>query len=163
MLSGSVTLDRKTRRRGIVGEGVVSLFRPLRLSVRISAALLVLRLVAGSAFVIHGSGKIFSPLDWMGADAAVPAVFQAVAAVAEFGGGMAWVLGLLTPLASLGIACTMAVAVSMHALVLHDPFVSLTGARSFELALAYLGIALLLLLAGPGRFSLDCAAFGERD
>jgi putative oxidoreductase len=41
-----------------------------------------------------------------------------------------------------------------------DPFVNLTGGRSFELATAYLLIALVLLVAGPGRFSLDRTIFG---
>jgi putative oxidoreductase len=56
----------------------------------------------------------------------------------------------------------MTVAVFMHSVVLHDPFVSLTGGRSYELASAYLCVAILLLVLGPGRFSLDSKIFGER-
>ena len=141
---------------------MIRLFKPLRLSSRVSAGLLILRLVVGCAFVIHGYGKIQNPIGWMGPNAGVPAVFQVLAAVSEFGGGLAWTLGLLTPLASFGLACTMSVAVWTHAAVLHDPFVSLKGARSYELAAAYLCVALLLLLAGPGRFSLDRVVFGEK-
>jgi len=137
------------------------LFKPHRLSGRASAGLLVLRLVAGLAFMFHGYGKIQNPFGWMGPDAVVPGVLQALAAVSEFGGGMAWMLGLLTPLASFGLACTMTVAVWMHAAVLHDPFVALRGGRSYELAGVYLCVALLLLLAGPGRFSVDRVVFGE--
>ncbi|MBF8260370.1 MAG: hypothetical protein HW377_2744 [Actinobacteria bacterium] len=136
--------------------------RPPALSTGVSAGLLILRLVVGLAFVFHGYGKIQNPFGWMGPNAAVPAVFQALAAVSEFGGGLAWILGLLTPIASFGLACTMSVAVWTHAAVLHDPFVSLKGARSFELAAAYLCIAILLLLAGPGRFSVDRVIFGEK-
>ncbi len=127
-----------------------------------SIALLLLRLIVGAAFVIHGSQKIQNPLGWMGPESPVPGFFQLLAAISEFGGGIAWILGLLTPLAALGIGCTMTVAVSMHSMVLHDPFVSLTGGRSFELASAYLCIAVLILVMGPGKFSLDANIFGER-
>jgi putative oxidoreductase len=141
---------------------MIRLFRPLRLSDRASAGLLVLRLVAGLAFLFHGYGKIQNPFGWMGANASFPGVFQALAAVSEFGGGLAWIVGLLTPLASFGLACTMTVAVWMHAAVLNDPFVALQGGRSYELAAVYLCVAVLLLLAGPGRFSVDRIAFGEK-
>jgi len=138
------------------------LLKPLRLSARVSAGLLILRLLAGVAFMYHGYGKIQHPFGWMGPDAGIPGVFQALAAVSEFGGGLAWMLGLLTPLASLGLASTMTVAVWMHAAVLHDPFVALKGGRSYELASVYLCVAVLLLLAGPGRYSVDRVAFGEK-
>ncbi len=71
-------------------------------------------------------------------------------------------LGLLTPLASFGLACTMTVAVRIHAFVLHE-FVSLEGGRSYEPALVYLCVAVLLLLAGPGSFSVDRVVFGEAE
>ena len=141
---------------------MIQRLRPLHQSARVSAGLLLLRLVAGAAFLYHGYGKIQNPFGWMGPDAGFPGVFQALAAVSEFGGGLAWMLGLLTPLASCGLACTMAVAVWMHAAVLHDPFVALQGGRSYELASVYLCVAVLLLLAGPGRFSVDRVAFGEK-
>jgi len=141
---------------------MIQLLKPIRLSARASAGLLLLRLVVGAAFMYHGHGKIQNPFGWMGPNAGIPGVLQALAAVSEFGGGLAWTLGLLTPLASLGLACTMTVAVWMHAAVLHDPFVALKDGRSYELASVYLCVAVLLLLAGPGRFSVDRVAFGER-
>jgi len=141
---------------------MIRLFQPLRFSAPVSAGLLLLRLVAGLAFVFHGYGKIQNPFGWMGPDAGVPGIFQALAAVSEFGGGFAWMAGLLTPLASFGLACTMTVAIWMHAVVLQDPFVALKGGRSWELAAVYLCVAVLLLLAGPGRFSVDRVVFGEK-
>ena len=140
----------------------MQLLKPLRLSARVSTGLLIFRLVVGVAFMYHGYGKIQNPFGWMGPNAGISGVFQALAAVSEFGGGVAWMLGLLTPLASLGLACTMTVAVWMHAAVLHDPFVALKGGSSYELAAVYLCVAVLLLLAGPGRFSVDRVAFGEK-
>ena len=137
--------------------------KPYPLSARVSAGLLSLRLVAGLAFMFHGYGKIMNPFGWMGEDAGVPGILQAAAAVSEFVGGLCWMLGLLTPVASLGLACTMVGAVHLHAVILGDPFVaSGPGQGSYELALLYLCISILLLLAGPGQFSLDRVAFGEK-
>jgi putative oxidoreductase len=141
---------------------MLQLFKPSRVSAPVSFALLFLRFVAGLAFVYHGYGKITNPFGWMGPNSGYPAFLQALAALAEFGGGLAWIAGLLTPLASFGLLCTMVVAARMHALVLGDPFVSMTGGRSYELAAVYLAISVLLLLAGPGRFSADRALFGEK-
>jgi putative oxidoreductase len=128
----------------------------------LDAALLLMRLVAGLAFVLHGWGKIQNPFGWMGPDGFAPGIFQALAAISEFGGGLAWILGLLTPLASLGIAATMAVAFSFHAFMQGDPFVASGGGASSELAAVYFAVAILLLAAGPGRFSVDRAVFGPR-
>lgn len=128
----------------------------------VSASLLLVRLIMGSAFMLHGWGKIQNPMGWMGPDAPVPGILQFLAAFAEFGGGLALILGLLTALASLGLIVTMAVAVSMHMFVMKDPFVSMTGGSSYELALGYLGLAFLFLNAGPGKFSLDFKIFGHR-
>jgi putative oxidoreductase len=125
-------------------------------------ALLAIRVVVGVAFATHGWSKIQNPFGWMGPHAFAPGVFQGLAALSEFGGGLAWVLGFLTPLASLGIASTMLVAFSMHTFMNHDPFVSLTGGHSSELAVVYFCVALLLIALGPGRFSLDRKLFGSR-
>jgi putative oxidoreductase len=140
----------------------MQLFKPHRLTRRVSLGLLVLRLVAGLAFMFHGWGKIQHPFSWMGPDADIPGFFQGLAALAEFGGGLAWLAGLLMPLASLGILCTMAVAVHFHAIVRGDPFVAQGPGGAYEPALLYLCIAVMFLLTGPGRFSLDRAFFGER-
>ena len=141
---------------------LMQIFKPLELSTRVSAGLFLLRLVAGLAFMFHGYGKIQHLFGWMGPNATIPPFFQALAAISEFGGGLAWILGVLTPLASFGVACTMTVAVWMTAAVFHLPFVSQKGGGACELPATYLCVALLLLLAGPGRFSLDHFLFGER-
>jgi putative oxidoreductase len=63
-------------------------------------------------------------------------------------------IGFLVPIASLGIFCTMVVAVSRH-LSHGDPFVGKGG--SYELALLYGCVAFLLFTVGPGRFALDAS------
>lgn len=123
-------------------------------------ALLLVRVVGGLAMVIHGWPKIQDPMGWMGPDPFAPGFMLALAAVAEFCGGIAWIVGLLTPIATFGVACTMGVAVYMHAVMNGDPFVG-KGA-SYELAAVYLAVSLLVLAMGPGRLSFDRAVFGER-
>src|SRR5262245_5851199 len=140
---------------------MTQLFKPLRLPNRVALGLLFLRVLVGLAFMFHGWPKIKNPFGWMPPESKFPPALLALAALSEFGGGAAWILGVLTPLASLGIASTMAVAVWQHAIVKHDPFVAV-GVSSYESAAVYLATALLFLLAGPGRFSLDRMIFGEK-
>ena len=128
---------------------------------KVDIALLLLRLVVGIAFAIHGFGKIQNPFGWA-QGAPIPGIFQGLAALAEFGGGIGLILGLLTPLAALGIAFTMLVATSMHMFVMHDPFVNPTGGSSFEPALNYLVVSILLIFVVPGRFSQDRMLFGSK-
>lgn len=142
---------------------IKSFFSPSNQSTAISAGLLILRVVAGLAFIYHGWGKIQNPMAWMGPDAPVPGFLQLLAAVSEFGGGIAWILGLLTRLASIGMMFTMIVAVLMHAVMLKDPFVNMTmaPAPSYELAAVYLAISILLITIGAGKFSLDKVFFKD--
>ncbi len=119
-----------------------------------STLILIARLAMGIGLMIHGFSKIQNPFAWMGPDAAVPGFFQALAALSEFGGGFAWILGLLTPLASLGVLSTMAVAIYTHAAVRGDPYVGM-GGPSYEPATMYFCFALVMLAVGPRRFSLD--------
>lgn len=137
-----------------------NLFKPPSLPNRVAFPLLLLRIVAGLAFMFHGFSKIQTPLTWMGPDAVVPSFFQAAAAASEFVGGLCLILGLLTPIAAFGIASTMAFAVWSHAIIWGQPFVGKSG--SYELALVYFSLALLFLFAGPGRFSMDRLIFGEK-
>ncbi len=118
-----------------------------------SLGLLFFRLVVGSAFMLHGFSKIQTPFTWMG-DAPIPGILQAFAALSEFGGGLALVLGLLTPLACLGLIGTMLGAIFIAHIPAGHPFVG-HGGPSYELALAYLSGAVLILLNSPGKFSVD--------
>jgi putative oxidoreductase len=129
-----------------------------------SVGLLILRATVGMAFIFHGWGKIQQPTSWMGEGAPVPGPLQAAAAVSEFGGGIGLVLGLLTPLACLGIAGTMSFAIVMVHLRAGHAFVSLSNppGPSWELAGVYLAGVILLLLIGPGRISLDAVLLGRR-
>lgn len=122
--------------------------------------LLLIRIICGYAFALLGWGKIQNPMGWMGEGSGFPGIFQALAAISEFVGGIALALGFLTRLAAFGLVCTMLVAIYMHSVIMGDPFVSLTGGSSYQLAVLYLLLVLLLLVVGPGRFSVDRLLFG---
>ena len=123
-----------------------------------SWTILIVRLVVGLAMMMHGWMKIQNPFSWMGPDAPVPGIFQGLAALSEFGGGLAWILGLLTPLASLGMFFTMAVAALTH-MGRGDAFVGTPP--TYELALVYCVLSLFIMLNGPGKFSADYKIFSR--
>jgi putative oxidoreductase len=132
------------------------------LSARASIGLLLLRVFAGYAFMHHGWMKIQHPFDWAGPDSTFPGILLALAALSEFGGGLAWILGLLTPLASAGLASTMAVGMWVHLEQLEQPLIAMDEGGSAEPAAVYFCVAVLLLMAGAGRYSLDRAIFGAK-
>jgi putative oxidoreductase len=125
-----------------------------------SFGLLVLRLIVGAAFILHGWPKIQNPMGWMGDS--VPPILQLASALAEFGGGIALILGLLTPIVAGALAINMAVALFMVHIPKGHAFVSQGPGGSFELPLVYLGVMVALFFVGPGRFSLDAALWKPR-
>jgi putative oxidoreductase len=135
--------------------------QPTPLLTRTSLNLLLLRIVAGTAFIIHGWAKMQNPAGWMGSESSTPGFLQFLASVSEFGGGIAWILGLITPIASFGIASTMAVA-TVKVMMMNAPFISKTGGNSYELSSIFFCIAILFMVTGPGKFSLDYMIFKGR-
>ena len=121
-----------------------------------AVGIFILRVFLGYAMAMHGLGKIQNPFGWMqGSD--VPGILQALAAVSEFFGGLAIMFGLLTPLACLGVMCTMFVAV-LSSLLQGASFIGGPGVKeNYELAAMYFLFALTLFLTGPGLLSVDAA------
>src|SRR5688572_9585065 len=126
-------------------------------------ALLLVRLVMGLAFVMHGWPKIQNPMGWMNAigGSSVPSFLQALAALAEFGGGIALIFRLLTPIAAFGLVCQMLGALLLVHIPQGHPFVA-QGGPSHELPLVYLVMAIMLIVLGPGKWSLDALLFARR-
>ncbi|HRW08100.1 MAG TPA: DoxX family protein [Caldilineaceae bacterium] len=126
----------------------------------INLALLVLRVVVGIIVVAHGAQKVFGVwggpgmagfTGWLASMRLKPAPLWAwLAALAEFGGGILMILGLLNPLGPLAVAATMLMAI----IVAHWPkfFASNQG---LEFPLALLAVAVAIVLTGPGAYSFD--------
>lgn len=127
-----------------------------------AVGLLIVRLVFGLGIMLHGWPKIQKPFSWMGPDAPVPGILQFLAALSEFGGGIALILGLLTPVAMFGLACTMLTAMFMVHIPKGEPFVNNGGGGSWEKPAMYLALAVMMILSGPGTISADAKLFGRR-
>ena len=127
----------------------------------VGIGLLILRVVMGLGMMAHGWIKIQKPFGWMG-PSGPPGFLQALGALGEFGGGLAVVLGFLTPLGALGVLCTM---IGAWYFAHRDlPWLSVDPkAKTFEAAAIHGAIALTLLLTGPGRFSLDALIWGKKN
>jgi putative oxidoreductase len=126
---------------------------------RAAFGLLAVRIVFGIGLIEHGWGKIQHPFSWM-PGGAVPGWLQSLAALSEFGGGMAMIVGLLTPLALFGIICTMGFAMLHVHFPKHQPYINPAG-PSYEAAAHYFIVALGLLIAGPGVLSVDAYLFNR--
>ena len=113
-------------------------------------ALLALRIALGVVFILHGYDKLFGGMEGfigmvgrLGFPA--PAFFAYAAALTEFVGGIAILLGAFTTVASGLMVIVMLVAIF--------------GAKGFKFPMIDADVALLAMavaigLMGPGRFSL---------
>jgi len=126
-----------------------------------------LRLAMGVAFVGHGLQKVLGSFGGPGLKqfSSFPAPFSfmrpaalwmGAAAFAELIGGLLIVLGLFTRLGAFLIVCVMLTAIFG---VLWPKFFAPEG---MELALAFLGMALALLILGGGQLSVDRMIGGGR-
>ena len=130
------------------------------------SASLVLRLLLGIVFFPHGAQKVFG---WFGGQGfggtmesfttkmGIPAFLAFLAILAESGGALALISGLLTRVAAFGIACNMVVAM----FTVHLPngfFMNWFGKQKgegFEYHILVIAIAIALMIKGGGRWSID--------
>ena len=122
---------------------------------------LILRVPVGLILAAHGAQKLFGWFGgygleatghWMASIGLVPGLLMAfLAGAAEFFGGLALALGLLTRPAALVNAVAMAVATFVVHLE-NGLFMSNNG---YEYALVLLAASLALMIAGGGKLSVD--------
>jgi len=117
--------------------------------------LLILRLVVGIVFVMHGGQKLFVKglpgiAGFLAQAGIQPAGFWAAALTfGELAAGAALIIGVLTRVAALTLTVTMVVAIIA---VLSSKGFFLPG---YEYALTLLAASFALLLTGPGRWAID--------
>jgi putative oxidoreductase len=134
-----------------------------------SWAMLPLRLALGAIFMAHGSQKVFGLFSgpgwakWTSMAQLAPFPFMrptwlwlGAAAIGELVGGALVLLGLFTRVGAFLITCSMLTAI----LGVHWPAFFAPGGMEF--ALACLGGALALLIAGGGQASADRMIGGRR-
>ncbi|AOE49455.1 DoxX family protein [Kangiella sediminilitoris] len=125
-----------------------------------SWAPLFIRLPLGIIFMAHGAQKLFGWFggyglegtgQWMASIGFEPGYIMALlAGSAEFFGGLALFIGLLTRPAAILTAFTMLVAMTVH--IGNGLFVSNNG---YEFALILLAASVSLAVSGAGRLSID--------
>ena len=133
------------------------------------AGLLVLRLFMGVAFIRHGWPKLRNLRTWSTA-LKTPLWLCFLSAASMVGGGLALLLGLLTPLAVLPILASMLVAMALEIgagfpFIAPDPYQIPAGdyagpmgvgePPSWEKAAMYVVMAVVLISCGGGALSLD--------
>jgi putative oxidoreductase len=127
---------------------------------------LLARLALGIVMFPHGAQKVLGWFGGYGFDATmgfftgtlhIPAVFAFLAILAEFGGSLGLITGFLSRLSAFGIGVTMTVAIFMaHAG--NGFFMNWSGAQKgegFEYHLLAIGLALVVLVQGGGKASVD--------
>ncbi len=132
----------------------MSLFKTVSKPISIDGAILLLRLWLGAMMMYHGFPKVFTNsagfVEYLTKSGyPIPSVMAALAAGAEFFGGLLILIGFLTRPAAALVLITMLVA----GFVAH-------GAETFskqELPLTYAMLSLALFLSGAGAFSVERA------
>mgnify|MGYP003336033599 FL=1 len=148
---------------------VVDWIVPTGLSTAGGAALLVLRLFMGIAFIRHGWPKLRNLKTWATA-MKTPEWLCFLSAFSMWGAGIALIPGFLTPLAALAILVSMAYAMVLEIRLgfpwfAPDPYqippgdyegpMGVGDPPSWEKASMYVVMCLVLMFVGGGLYSVD--------
>lgn len=118
--------------------------------------LLVLRVVVGAVFLIHGYQKFQMMSGTIGffASIGLPAFMAYVVATVETLGGLSLIVGYGSKISAALLAITMAVAI----VKVHGPNGFMVGKGGYEFTLTLLAANVAILYAGAGKYGLgsDC-------
>lgn len=118
----------------------------------VDTALLVVRLIVGIIFMVHGAQKVFGAFGGPGL-AGVAKMMGPVGylvAIGEFFGGLGMAVGFLSRFSAAAISVIMIGAIAM----VHGKNGFFLSNQGFEYNLALIGLLAPILIAGPGRLSL---------
>lgn len=117
-----------------------------------SAGLLILRCTVGCALAVHGYGK-YLDVNAFAQEFLIPIPLAYLATLTQLAAGVMLAMGLLTPLSAGALAATMLVA-TLQLVGRGEAWINPHG-HSYEASAFYLVANLMLLVCGPGSFSLD--------
>lgn len=136
-------------------------------------SLTILRLTLGLVMLPHGLQKVFGLFGGYGFSGTmhfftetmgIPYVFALLAILAESLGAVGLITGFLTRISAFGVGVTIAVG----AVMVHIPngfFMNWFGNQAgegFEYHILVVGMALTLILAGGGRWSVDSLLLNKK-
>lgn len=118
-------------------------------------ALATLRIIVGIIMFAHGWDKVAGFEQWQGNVAGMgvpfPELMAGMSAAAELGGGIALILGALTPLAALVVMVNLIVAIAL--VHLGNGLFARNDGWEYPLTLA--AVALYFVIRGAGPLSVD--------
>ncbi len=130
----------------------------------VDSALLVLRIVLGGVFMMHGAQLVFGAFGGPGLAGIAKSMgpLGYLVAIGEFFGGLGIVVGVLTRFSAAAIAVIMLGAiVKVH--LANGFFMNWFGKQSgegYEYHLLVIAMCVALLITGPGRYAVQAALPG---
>lgn len=132
------------------------------LNVKLTApyGLMILRVVLGVAFLVHGWSKFSGGVDGVAGfftslNIPAPSLVAYIVSIVELVGGAFLIVGFLTQVASILLFLDMVGAILFAFLMRGQPFIGESGSISWEKEAVFAAAALCIFLAGPGTWSVD--------
>jgi putative oxidoreductase len=122
----------------------------------VDLSLLLVRVIVGVIFAVHGAQKLFGAWGGGGLEATVApppdgmGPIGYLVTIGEFFGGLGLIVGFLTRFSAASLIVIMIGAIAM----VHGKNGFLLSAGGYEYNLALIGLLLPILIAGPGKYTV---------